>query len=340
MECLDLFCGAGGATLGAEKAGCNTIAGVDNNKQALQTLHENLAVEPIHHDLTTVDTSKLPQTEYEWVHGSPPCQGYSVANADQTVDDERNKLVFDFINWVDKLKPAFVTMENVGGMETIEDGYMSKVQGEFVEAGYITSWEVVNLADYGVPQTRERLILVGVADYFSTPDRWLPPQTHAETDTSTLSGRYLNEWVSIQDALSGLPATETITGHTGQGITSSANRRGPDEPSHSVTTGGGNYLDTAEAVTEYNYTAPPVANHRPAADNTQIKNAVADGGSEYEEWTHPRKLTVRESARVQTFPDWFKFYGSRTQQYNQVGNALPPLFQYHMAKHLQGIMHG
>jgi site-specific DNA-cytosine methylase len=101
---LDLFCGAGGAALGSHLAGLDSVAGIDIETQPLQTLNENLPVEPIRHDLSEVDTSILPHTDFVYVHGSPPCKGFSTANDERDIDDPRNSLVFDFVSWVDELQ--------------------------------------------------------------------------------------------------------------------------------------------------------------------------------------------------------------------------------------------
>lgn len=403
MHHLDLFCGAGGSVLGAEMAGWNTSSGVDKEPLPLQTLHENLSVQPIKHDLSDVDIDRLPRSYYTWVHGSPPCKGFSTANDNRARDDPRNSLVFDFVEWVDRLKPPVFTMENVTGMLSITDHFMEKVVAAFRDIGYRTKFRTLNAADYGVSQTRKRVITIGYRNDIAAPDRWLPRPTHAESRTQTLDGRTLEEWVTVQEAIGDLPPTGDIEGYTAQGVTSSAIRRGGGEPSHAIGAESSNYIDKATdgGSTVYNHTAPNhdddmmkkldsvdhgknehPAYHRPNPDepcdtlvsghmsqpihygtipnheprdstddepmsweseepsetlgcDARLPNKNRAPGDKSSHWEGARRLTVRECARIQSFPDWYAFYGTKTEQYAQVGNAVPPLLQYHIAKHIK-----
>lgn len=134
---VDLFCGAGGASCGIHAAGFDVVAGGDKNKTALQTHHENLPAEPVVHDHSKVDVTVLPKPARSprYLHGSPSCKGFSNAG-DRDPEDPRNSLVFRFIEWVDELRPAVVTMENVTGMLSITDDFMDRVEDAFRDAGY------------------------------------------------------------------------------------------------------------------------------------------------------------------------------------------------------------
>jgi DNA-cytosine methyltransferase len=403
VEHLDLFCGAGGAALGAESAGWETKAGVDIEPQPLQTINENLPVEPIKHDLSDVDLSVLPQTDYDWIHGSPPCKGFSTANDNRDIDDPRNTLVFDFIDWVDELQPPVVTMENVPGMLSISDHFMEKVRNRFIDAGYMVKWRTLNAADYGVPQTRKRVITIAYDEDLKPPNPWFPQTTHAETATTTLDGRQLEAWVTVQEAIGDLPPTGDVEGHTAQGITSSAKRRTGSEPSHSIGAESSNYLEKATdgGVNVHNHVAPDhdddvkkrlaevdhgenphpaysrphpdepadalvaghmsqpihydtIPNHDPREStddepmsweyeepsetlscDARLPDKDRAPGAKSSHWEGARRLTVRECARIQSFPDWYVFTGTKTEQYSQVGNAVPPMLQYHIAKHIK-----
>ena len=439
FRALDLFCGAGGASCGIDLAGFDLMTAVDTDTDALDTHAANLPGYTIRHNLSDVDPSILPERAQSpaYVHGSPPCKGFSTANDNRHIDDERNALVFDFIDWVKTLQPAVVTMENVTGMLTISTEFMGRVEAAFREAGYRVKYRTLNAADYGVPQTRKRVITVGVREDINPPSRWFPKPTHAETATTTLDGRQLDEWVTVAEAIGDL--TDTVETTT-QGVTSDARWRGGDEPSGTVGTNGTEYArsdggvanhdvqypdenvakrwgsidagsDDGQAKTRLDACSPastitysnmsvPITppNHDDATTEWQIARAgeggafdprvvedgepaptVKSGGgsdnrgtanvlmqatdSEPMDWEHEepsetptdahppdkkrapgaqssqlndaRRLTVRECARLQSFPDWFVFRGSKTSQYAQVGNAVPPRLQYHIARHLK-----
>lgn len=420
---IDLFCGAGGSICGAEVAGWHTAAGVDNDLRALQTMHENLDATPIYHDLTEVDTSILPSDWVAWTHGSPPCKGFSTAGGSRDPDDPRNSLVFAYIEWVGELRPPVATMENVAGMVSISPHFMKRVTAAYREAGYEMKWRELNAADYGVPQTRRRIICVAVREDVSSPSEWFPRPTHAKAATTTLDGGNLQPWVTVSEAIGDLAG---LAETTMQGRTSSARWRGSDEPSGSVGAHSSDYVRITDQLNETHQkegrmkmrttdepasvvragwppalvnhevgnsrsdpeklarikpgTAPSVTMSRVAADapsNTLIAGKgvppahykgphnhepVAPVGFEWEDenpattiqgdprmgdrdhhddpFGETRRLTVRECARLQSFPDWFVFTGTKTEQYQQVGNAVPPLLQYHLAEQVKEIITG
>jgi DNA (cytosine-5)-methyltransferase 1 len=367
---VDLFCGAGGASLGLHQAGFDVRAAVDTDETALQTHHENLSAEPVFHDLADVHPTALPGDARDpaFVHGSPPCQGFSSAGSARSEDDDRSQLVWSFLEWVDALQPRAVTMENVVGMKHVSSTLMDRIQGAFREAGYATKWRVLNAADYGVPQTRKRIFVVGVRDDQPTPSRWFPKPTHAETPTTTLDGRELRAWTTVRDAIGDL-ATKN------HGVTSEARQRASDEPAGTVGASSEMYTDGGVAVltdqvneahqeagrrpvrtvdepasTVRTGTPPKLMNHDPgenralggAADQPSVtvtsRSQLQErnvGGQLPMNARDVRRLTVREMARLQSFPDTHVFVGTKTEQYAQVGNAVPPLLMYRLARHVR-----
>ncbi|MFB6270675.1 MAG: DNA cytosine methyltransferase [Halobacterium sp.] len=206
MNAIDLFCGAGGFSAGIERAGVDVRYGVDVNADALETFEENHAGEGFHHDISEGVPDELASLDVDVVFGSPPCKGFSDARGSRELDDERNQLVFSFIQWVDHFQPEFVLMENVAGMTTISEAFLEAIENEYADAGYDVDWETLNAADFGVPQTRERVIYFGVReDVDATPS--LPTGTHAEDGDGqlTLSGDEVQGWTTVADALEDLP---------------------------------------------------------------------------------------------------------------------------------------
>lgn len=402
---VDLFAGAGGARLGVEMAGFDTIVAVDHNEQALQTQVENFGGQVVVHDLSDVDASVLPDAAVgiDYLHGSPPCKGFSSAG-DRDPDDERNELVWSFVDWVDELQPRVVTMENVAGMATMRESWMRDLTAAFAEAGYRMRSMTLNAANFGVPQTRERMFCVAVHEDEDGPGfgNWFPAPTHTKQ-----GGNGTGTWVSVREAIGDLVTVQT---HKNGGAGSPAAPRQAASPSHTVT-GANNHLVQADGgmmltgqINEQHQkmgrrplqsgedpsntirggTPPLVFNHveqdhaddtresfaeiepgtttggisqrRLAADEPSVTITADEGAAvppihyggpknhqpsepeshdEHDHWDGARRLTVRECARLQSFPDWFVFTGTKTGQYAQVGNAVPPRLQYHIARHLR-----
>lgn len=239
MKAIDLFCGAGGASLGIERAGFELIAGIDKDKTAIDTHRKNLDTSAIQMDLAEVDKTKLPHSarEADYVHGSPPCQGFSLSGKGKDPEAEINRLVFRFIEWVQELSPRAVTMENVVGMKTqTPPYYISKLKTKFNKAGYNARQRVINAANYGVPQTRNRLIFVAYRKDVKAKPRF-PKPTHSKTETTNLDGDKLEEWVGVEDTID-LENIETKA----QGKTSNSAWRDGSKPSPTCTTGGNIYV--------------------------------------------------------------------------------------------------
>lgn len=404
---VDLFAGAGGASIGINRGGFNVVAAVDNNPDALHNHTSACPAFTIQHDLREVDIDILPTRVHEpvYVHGSPPCKGFSNANKDRGIEDSRNSLVFSFVEWVDALRPKIVTMENVTGMESISSNFMQKVTGAFREVGYETKYRTLNAADYGVPQTRKRIITIAVRDDVSTTGRWYPQPTHAEAPTTTLTSGRLREWVSVQDALDDL-YIDVVT-HRQQGDnngTSEAVWRDGETPAHTVkgqashtmryqqntrssdqindtrpqygrrplqpTTHPSNNIRSntpplliprSPPSVEYNDTisSPPahLPNHDPREStdseplewesdepsetllgDARLPDKKRAPGDKSSHWEGSRRLTVRECARLQSFPDWMVFRETKTKQYEQIGNAVPPLLMEAIARQLTSLL--
>lgn len=347
-KAVDLFCGAGGASLGIENAGFEVVAAVDQNETALETHNENLPSPVVQHDLSDVDASILPDTEIDYLHGSPPCKGFSTANDTRHESDPRNALVFDFIGWVEKIQPKVVSMENVTGMLSITTEFMDLVESAFRDAGYRVKYTTLNAADYGVPQTRKRVYTIAIREDLPAPERWFPRPTHSKSQTTTLSGRTLEAWVPVKEAIGDLPRLGRVKQTKTQGKTSNANWKACDQPSGTVTGSGNNVIHHTDPELDdwtetYDYSIASQETQEDTPSNTIAGKATSipyhynhrpsDSGED-----NIRRLTVREAARIQSFPDWYVFTGSSTKQYLQVGNAVPPLLQEHVAGHLKNIL--
>jgi len=182
---LDLFCGAGGFSTGFADAGYDVLAGVDHDEDAVATFGANHDAAAIQADLTEQTPAEFAERydihpeDVDVIVGGPPCQGFSTANLDRHVADERNNLVFVFAEYVAHYRPEAFVMENVTGITSVDDGTLfERLLADLREAGYVVDHEVLNAADYGVPQKRRRMFVQGVQEDRGETPTW-PEPTHA-----------------------------------------------------------------------------------------------------------------------------------------------------------------
>lgn len=447
MRAIDLFCGAGGFSCGFEQAGINVEYGIDRDAAALETFEQNHAATALNYDITNAPPDKILSEEFDVVFGSPPCQGFSNARGERSLDDEKNELVFHFIQWVETLEPDVVVMENVAGMTTISDDFMTAVRDEYRDAGYTIEWGVLNAADFGVPQTRERVIVIATpTDSNTSPS--LPEGEHFEftsddgTQTSLEDGTTPKTWVTVHEAIEDLPdptqngtvdlpelsdypnndylprvrdgATKTRnhmakTPASDEDTQRIVERLQPGEMYRSNRFGERHrgvwdileehFTEVQQDILEFigrnrsrndvyvgektlgpippttivermNYSEPEIQTaitdllndgwlRKKEIDgvvaydiNTKsgsrprymrIKpygqsNTILTNDFEPRDKLHPtenRGLSLREGARLQSFPDTFRFYGTFNTVSNQIGNAVPPLMAQEIAEHIQ-----
>ncbi|MFL9950135.1 DNA cytosine methyltransferase [Paraburkholderia agricolaris] len=326
---IDLFSGAGGLALGLKRAGFDLRAAVEADKWAASTYRKNLGEHLIEADIQKLAASDLlnfaglARGECDLLVGGPPCQGFSVQR--RGVDeDPRNKLVLEFLRCVEGVMPRFFLMENVSGL-------MSKRGRPFLDAvldrasilGYKVHQAKLDAADYGVPQLRKRVILVGEltgssASFFQFP----APIVSADNYKTVRSA--IGDLASPPE--DGSPHPE-ISNHAREAKLSALNR----ERLKYIPPGGGRQ-DLPEHLQLPCHRNNPLHRHvevygrlewdRPSGTITARFDSFTRG-----RFAHPiehRSLTLREGARLQTFPDDFKFEGNREEVAKQIGNAVPP----------------
>lgn len=334
---IDLFSGAGGLSLGFHLSGrFQVLAGVDNDSWALKTFYANHAVAADRftqpqdiYDLTGEELlSALGTSHVDVLIGGPPCQGFSVAGK-RELGDDRNQLVWEFLRLVADLNPTAFVMENVPGLLLAKTESGAKVtevlRARFERLGYASVWWKLNAVNYGVPQKRKRTFLVGLLDgaLLTTP-----APTSATTNDLIYSD---SPALTVADAFSDLPAPI---------------RDDPQPYNDDGRTSYQSYLREGSTAL-HNHT--PTA-HKP--NTVQRLRAQVPGTRLYPTWNHswyklvlsepaltvkenhrapfvhptePRVISPRECARLQSFPDRFVFYGTKTAQLKQIGNAVPPL---------------
>ena len=338
LTCLDLFCGCGGLSKGFDLAGYKIIGGVDFNAPAVATFAKNFPeAKALCCELLQFDASKMEQEfpidKIDVVIGGPPCQGFSTANryADEETRDPRNKLFFQFVKFVERYHPRAIVIENVRGILTMNNGYARKrIYSIFKQLGYHVSNCVLNAADFGVPQRRLRNFFVMLKDVdfdFSSLKR----VEHCPTVKEAIGELYgMEEHCEGPIEFTDGPVTEYQKYLRGKVVTlENHDVRYPAEKVQqriSFVPQGGNWQDVPADMW------PSTRSNRHSSAYKRLKeddqSVTIDTGNNHSNYFHPlynRLPTVREAARLQSFPDSFLFTGNRSEQYRQVGNAVPPL---------------
>jgi len=302
VRVISLFCGAGGMDLGFIQAGHQIVWANDNWSDAVATYRYNIGR---HVQLGSInDISPLPEAEI--VIGGFPCQGFSVANRARNTSDERNALYLQFLRIVNEKRPQFFVAENVKGILSLGQGEVfMRICSDFASLGYRVRHAVLNSADYGVPQRRERVFILGQLLQKREVIPFPPPPTHRSL--AKKSDESLSAWVSVGAALASLP-----------------------EPSESCS--DANHRDCSAYKLRFN----GHLGHRevnPALPAPTITARGDDRGGVVV-IHHPgnhRRVSPREAAIIQSFPDDYAFIGNRTSCYRQIANAVPPLLAKHVA---------
>jgi len=352
---VDLFCGCGGLSVGFRDAGFKILAGVDIDKPALTTFKRNfpdtLALEA---DVTTLDPEdfrnhlNLKPGELDCLIGGPPCQGFSknVPAKNRFLEDPRNALVVRFLDFVRALRPKSVIMENVAEMRNAFNGtYTEIIQELFSSLGYESEVVTIVAADYGVPQMRRRVFFTASQLGKGIPK---PNRTHKNpNEEPDLFTSNLLPYVTVKEAISDLPSLKA-----GQGESPQEYRNGFDSNYQKLMRRNSELLfnHVARALTPIqldrcrSLKEGEDARHLP--DNLKPKSHYSGaygrlswskpaptitrwvfhpGSGRFFHPTDDRVITIREAARLQSFPDTFVFEGTYIQQSHQVGNAVPPL---------------
>lgn len=320
MKSIELFAGAGGLALGIEKAGFDTIGLVEFDKAAAETLKTNRPEwNVIHDDIANISKEdlesyfKIKKGELDLLSGGAPCQAFSYAGKRLGLEDARGTLFYHYALFLEKLQPKMFLFENVRGLVSHDKGRTYQtILSIFEEAGYTVQSKVLNAWDYGVAQKRERMIMVGVRNDlidkldFHYPDKhdYKPVLRDILIDVPESSGSNYSDykkelfnmvppggyWRDIPEDIAKeyMKSTWDMEG----GRTGILRRLSLDEPSLTVLTS-------------------------PSQKQTERCHPL-----------EPRPFTVRENARIQSFPDDWVFKGSVGNQYKQVGNAVPVNLAY------------
>lgn len=349
LTAIDLFCGAGGLTEGFRQAGFHVLAGNDFNEAAgitFEYTHKEAKFLPGPvQDISTqafLKVAGLKKGELDCLVGGPPCQAFSVYNHKRGMHDKRSQLFNEYLRLVEGLYPRWIVMENVTGITSVGGGVaVEAIKTRLKRLGYHVEYRILKAEDFGVPQERRRIIFIGNRE--GKQIVW-PTKTH---------GLGIQPFTTIRDAIGDLPPLEN---GQDKGILPYAQPAKNNYQSMLRENSDAIHNHAAPRLGSINLQRmahiPPGGSWRdiplellPAGmkkarrcDHTKRYGRLSwDGLSgtiltkcdpHWGSYFHPeqnRVLTVREAARIQSFPDWFVFEGTRTEQYVQVGNAVPPL---------------
>ena len=303
MRVVSLFSGAGGLDLGFQQAGHKIIWANDIDKDACETYKKNIGNHIVCSDIKDIDIHTIPDCDI--VIGGFPCQGFSMANMRRSIEDERNQLYKFFYSVIKEKQPAFFVAENVKGILSLGHGsVIRQIEADFQDAGYYTCVNLINMADYGVPQTRQRVIILGQRiDISKEMVVHIPHKTNSKTSEKD----NLPPWVSISEAIDRFPD--------------------PDQPNDYL-----NHIYSAYKVEFRNFTGHRQTDPQKPSPTILARGNGKGGVCAIPHYNGKRRLTIRESAAVQTFPDDFEFVGAMNSCYRQIGNAVPVHFAFLLGK--------
>ncbi|MQB35420.1 DNA cytosine methyltransferase [Agrobacterium tumefaciens] len=393
LTSIELFAGCGGLALGLHRAGWEGLLAIERDPMAFETLASNLVDESAPFRAFTRWPEWMPQKstdliallgdatfcrhlrdlrgKVDLVAGGPPCQGFSVGGK-RDGEDDRNTLVYRMLDFVELVQPRAVLIENVEGMArrfvskpgaarvSVAEDAISQLE----KLGYIASYQLINSADFGVPQARRRVAIIGVKDAGVTRDQLhniiMSALKSAAAETRASHGLPVSGKITVAEAIDDLSGTRLVQCPDSPGFMSGgysaaksayarlmregvADRSIPD--SHRMTKHG----DTVRALYELAHATQPPGrltkefllkngtkkDKKVLLDPSTLVATITTHPDEYIHHKHPRNITVREMARLQSFPDRFRFLGRYTingprrrfdvARCSQVGNAVPPL---------------
>lgn len=360
LKAIDLFCGCGGITSGLQSAGFEVLAGLDVEPKYIQTFKHNFPdTKAMCVDVSTYAPAKLmadlglKRGELDLLAGGPPCQGFSknVPRAVREAEAKNNKLIRAFLDYCEQLLPKWIVMENVAEMRNgFDQTFTNEIEARLQDAGYEVIHDVLNAADYGVPQRRRRAFFIARRDKVSPSH---PEATHAaEPEPGSLfqTRKHVSVWEAISD-LPSLKHGESLDPYKYEVKPQSDYQRAMRNPDGVVK----NHIARKLQPTQYERLASikPGQGIKDLPDHLRPKSGYSGAYGRLTKdmiaptitrwvfhpgsgrWGHPvdkRVLSIREVARIQGFPDSFEFIGSYCDQAGQLGNAVPPLLAQRLAE--------
>lgn len=349
FKVLDLFCGAGGFSCGLDQIyGFETKVALDFDKNAITTFEKNFPnAKAIYGDICNDDIKNevikaSKKFGINMIVGGPPCQGFSLKGKNLGLDDPRNFLFLEYVDIVKKIKPEVFIIENVKNMITSSKGYfIRQIYDKFTSLGYTLNHGILNAYDFGVPQNRERAIIIGTLN----PNGINLPQPCGDKKTT------------VRDAISDLAYL-----NSGEGKDSTSYIYPPESFYQEMLRNNSEVLWNHKATNHSQIALAKLSLIPPEGDKSFLPKEMHGNQKFMTTWSrlvwdkpsptidtrfdtpsngrnsHPilnRAITPREAARIQSFPDTFIFYGPKTSICKQIGNAVPPLLAKAIGEHIK-----
>ena len=317
---MSLFSGCGGLDLGFTNTGFELVYANDNDPIVWETFEKNHKIAIDKRSLFDIKSTEIPDAD--GIIGGPPCQSWSLAGKMRGAKDERGQLFYEYVRVLKDKRPKFFLAENVPGIVSRTHlPEFKNILRRFSSLGYEVSFGLVDARNYGVPQDRKRVFMIGFKKSLKCRFKF-PEQTHSELGGKTLDGKKTFKWLTLKDAIGDLPEPiraldknkangnlaipnhEYMNGSFSSMYMSRNRRRTWDEPSFTIQAGGRH--------------APL---HPGSAKMTKVETDLWKFEGDSPQF---RRLSVREVARIQTFPDDFRFYYTNiADAYKMIGNAVP-----------------
>ena len=316
MKVASMFSGCGGSDLGLvggfvflgkkyKKLPYDIVFALDNDVKAVDTYNHNFDVPATLADIETFDIKKIP--DFDVLVGGFPCQSFSTVNPTKNPFDKRGKLYKRMSQILAHKKPKIFIAENVKGLVVLQGGKIFEdIKKDFAAQGYVVKHKLFNAANYGIPQRRERVFIVGIRKDLAF-DFQFPDATHFETGDGN------KRWVALGDVIDSLIPENPKYYFSQKAVDGMKNAK------NNMKRGLAQNLE-APSLTITSHLAKVSLNSRDPVLLVNPKKEIY------------RRFTPREAARIQSFPDAFKFPVSDAFAYKQIGNAIPPVLMWHVAK--------
>ena len=305
MKVVSLFAGIGGFDLGFVQAGHQILWANDIWRDAAETYKLNFGDQIVCQDVKDISTDVIPDCDI--IIGGFPCQGFSLANQKRNELDERNSLYLEFVRILRDKQPPYFIAENVKGILSLGKGSVFQtILKDFSDIGYDVKPTVLNAADYGVPQTRERVLIFGTRRDFSLKIEFPPKATHQKLNGVPIPPDK-QRWIGVGHALQDIPEPEA---------------------EHSLK----NHEASKYKLRFNGYLGHRVINPELPCPTITARGDEKGGVVVHHHPNNHRRISAREAALIQSFPVDFDFHGGKTSIYRQVANAVPPKLAFAIAK--------